>query len=394
MTFNQAGSVTRGLPGRAAKPVSDQGPLDPRLLDQRPLIQRRPCGAWALVALGIVFSLLPAAATSTHKSAGAPQRNHANAPSAPQHFSIRAVSGPSWLNHLQMPLQQTSMGKTGTWGPAAYPVQNSVRHDLQLPSDVFGKTMVLRGADFYRLDCQSCHRVDGGGSPPEVNSLINPVRATSAALVMERMAKSGAPVEPAAARLLAAQAEASLLQRINHGGEKMPPFPDLNKLEVQALVAYLKQLTGVPGAENHQMRVAEPVARVGEHVVKGTCHICHSATGPVPTPQELLDGAVPPLGNFTRSKTLIDFVTKVTEGAPIAMGSIAQQYRGRMPAFYYLHNDEAAAAYVYLSLYPPANVTSAESHPGPRRSGIRHDRGSLANKSAATVSGRTLDGQN
>ena len=283
------------------------------------------------------------------------------------------VEGQSWLSHLQIPLQQTSMGKTGTWGPAAYPQQKAQPKKLNLPPDVFSKTMILRGADFYRLDCQSCHRVDGGGSPPEVNSLIDPVRATSAELIMQRMAKVGAPMGARAARQLASQAETSLLQRINHGGEKMPPFPDLDKVEVQALIAYLKQLNGVPGAENHQLRVKEPVVRVGEHLVKGTCHICHGATGPVPTPQELLDGAVPPLASLTQSKTLLDFVTKVTEGAPIAMGGIQQQYRGRMPAFYYLRNEEAAAAYLYLSLYPPVNVITTNPPLSPSRLKSHHD---------------------
>lgn len=311
------------------------------------------CCAFLLVAYGA------AAASPARKMrpAGAPHRRQPVIQT--RHFDIGLVAGQSWLSHLQMPLQQTSMGKTGTWGPEAYPEQKLPPAKLHLPPDVFSRTMVLTGADFYRLDCQSCHRVDGGGAPPEINSLIDPVRATSAELTLRRMAKIGAPMEAKAARQLASQSESSLLQRINHGGLKMPPFPDLDKVEVQALVAYLKQLSGVPGAENRQVRVQEPVARVGEHLVKGTCHICHSATGPVPTPQELLDGAVPPLASLTQSKTLLDFVTKVTEGAPIAMGRIQQQYRGRMPAFYYLRDEEAAAAFLYLSLYPPGNAVAA-----------------------------------
>ena len=330
-----------------------------------------------MILAWIVFTLAAgiAAASSGPENAAAPsgQAHRKKAVIRARSFVIGPVEGQSWLIHLQMPLQQTSMGKTGTWGPAAYQEQKAQPRKPNLPPDVFSRTMILRGADIYRLDCQSCHRVDGGGAPPEVNSLIDPVRATSAELIMRRMAKVGAPMEAKAARLLASQAETSLLQRINHGGEKMPPFPDLDNVEVQALVAYLKQLTGIPGAENHQLRVEEPVARVGEHLVKGTCHICHSATGPVPTPQELLDGAVPPLANLTQSKTLLDFVTKVTEGAPIAMGTIRQQYRGRMPAFYYLRNEEAAAAYLYLSLYPPANIVATNPPRSPSGLKSRHN---------------------
>jgi len=43
----------------------------------------------------------------------------------------------------------------------------------------------------------------------------------------------------------------------------------------------------------------------------------------------------------------------VTTGAPITMGTPPALYRGRMPVFAYLTQDEAAAAYLYLMLYPP-----------------------------------------
>jgi hypothetical protein len=35
------------------------------------------------------------------------------------------------------------------------------------------------------------------------------------------------------------------------------------------------------------------------------------------------------------------------------MGSPPTPYRGRMPVFVYLSQDEAAEAYMYLLLYPP-----------------------------------------
>ena len=122
---------------------------------------------------------------------------------------------------------------------------------------------------------------------------------------------------------------------------------------MRALVAYLDQLVGIPNAEEKQIALEIPVAHVGEDLVKGTCHICHAATGPNPTPEEILQGAIPPLGVLLKRVGPQQFVQKVRLGRPITMGQLDQQYRGRMPVFYYLTPDEAAAAYVYLQRYPP-----------------------------------------
>ena len=40
-------------------------------------------------------------------------------------------------------------------------------------------------------------------------------------------------------------------------------------------------------------------------------------------------------------------------GAPVQMGGLAMIHRGGMPVFYYLNDEEIAAAYVYLATYPP-----------------------------------------
>jgi mono/diheme cytochrome c family protein len=109
----------------------------------------------------------------------------------------------------------------------------------------------------------------------------------------------------------------------------------------------------VPGAEKNQVPVKESSNRVGEHIVKSTCHICHSATGPNPNPEQILEGAIPPLSTFTTRVNLPDFVRKVTSGAPIIMGTPPASHRGKMPVFVYLSQDEAAAVYGYLILYPP-----------------------------------------
>jgi mono/diheme cytochrome c family protein len=176
-------------------------------------------------------------------------------------------------------------------------------------------------------------------------------------VVLERTKKTGQEMSRAGATELATQAKLLLLQRLHKGGESMPPFPQLSEAEIRSIVAYLEQLSDVPGAERNQIAVEESPARAGEHIVKSTCHICHGAVGPNPDPQQLYDGAIPPLSSLTTRTSLPEFVRKVTVGAPIVMGtaplSYRDSYRGRMPVFHYLSQDEAADAYLYLTLYPP-----------------------------------------
>jgi mono/diheme cytochrome c family protein len=174
---------------------------------------------------------------------------------------------------------------------------------------------------------------------------------------LERTKKTGQEMSRADAAVLARQAKVLLLQRLHKGGEAMPPFPQLNELEIRSIVAYLEQLSDVPGAERNQVAVKESPYRVGEQIVKSTCHICHSAAGPNPDPQQLLDGAIPPLSTLTTRTSLPEFVRKVTDGAPVIMGSspfsYRDFYRGRMPVFRYLSEDEASDAYLYLTVYLP-----------------------------------------
>jgi hypothetical protein len=75
--------------------------------------------------------------------------------------------------------------------------------------------------------------------------------------------------------------------------------------------------------------------------------------GPNPNPQQIQEGAIPPLNTLTKRTSLPEFVRKVTAGATINMGAAPMPYRGRMPVFDYLSEDEAANAYLYLTLYPP-----------------------------------------
>jgi mono/diheme cytochrome c family protein len=273
-------------------------------------------------------------------------------------FPVTAVEGESWLKHLHRSFNNTSMGKTWELGPPpAAPGEETASWRLELSPGYATQSEVLHGSDLYRLNCQGCHGSAGNGAPPEINSVINPVRATSVAVVLERTKKTGQDMSRASATELARQAKVLLLQRLHKGGEAMPPFPQLSEVEIRSIVAYLEQLSEVPGAERNQVAVNESPTRVGEHIVKSTCHICHSAVGPNPDPQQLYEGAIPPLSSLTTRTSLPEFIRKVTIGAPIGMGaaplSYRDFYRGRMPVFHYLSQDDAADAYLYLTLYPP-----------------------------------------
>jgi mono/diheme cytochrome c family protein len=267
---------------------------------------------------------------------------------------VTGVAGESWLNHLHRALDETSMGKTGRLGPPTLAVaKENVREYSSALPDSANRSVILHGSDLYRLNCQGCHGEFGGGAPPEINSVINPTRATSVAMTLERMQKNGMSMSRTDALQLANQSKAALLFRLHQGGTDMPPFPQLSEAEVRAIYAYLKQLAGVPGAENQQLSLAESPVRIGEHIVKSTCHICHSAAGPNPSAEQLMNGSIPPLSSLTTRTSLPEFERKIRNGAPIMMGTPVAAYRGRMPVFYYLTETEVADAYLYLRQYPP-----------------------------------------
>ncbi len=62
---------------------------------------------------------------------------------------------------------------------------------------------------------------------------------------------------------------------------------------------------------------------------------------------------LPSLASFPREKTIFFVMQKARQGAPVAMGPLGQVSGGRMPVFSYLTDDEVAAAYLYLIIYPP-----------------------------------------
>lgn len=209
----------------------------------------------------------------------------------------------------------------------------------------------LVGQDLYRLACQACHGPDGRGAPPGIHSLLDPVRATSPSLLEARQREQGRRLPPGMAKQLAAEAEKSLRDRLAHGGEKMPAvFPHLAGQEVVALVDYLKALAGVPEAEPSP-RVPESVVRVGEHLVKGTCHICHPAVGPGASHMMMsARGVIPSLASMPEHMSPSGVLGKVRAGG---QGGMMMSRLSRMPVFRYLTDEEVVAAYLYLSRYPP-----------------------------------------
>ncbi|MGE5233181.1 MAG: c-type cytochrome [Acidobacteriota bacterium] len=266
--------------------------------------------------------------------------------------SPTAVAGPAWRKHLGLLYSESAMGRVGRYAPdesaitpTAPPPPRARRVDSGFQ---------ISGADIFRYNCQSCHTPGGTGEPPEINSMIGPVQSTSRAMIRKRLEARGLPVDAAQINELAAQGETAIRDRLLNGGQKMPAFPHLTPAEVNALLGYLHQLVGDPDAPKELPTMREPVERVGQHIVKGTCHICHDAQGPDTIGVEPLlptsDTPIPSLQAISRHRTFDDLVRKVREGLS---GHGAETVHGKMPLLSYLSEDEIAAAECFLLAYPP-----------------------------------------
>lgn len=264
--------------------------------------------------------------------------------------TVTAVRGDSWIRHIQKRFNDTNMGRS-SWNLGPTP-EDASSFQLRLSPGYSSRPITLHGSDLYRLSCRGCHGELGQGAPPEINSIPGPVQATSSAVITERMKKAGREMSRSDVNALAKESKGLLLQRLHAGGEHMLP-PTLNEAEIRSLVPYLEKLSDVPGADKNPVAVKESSNRVGEHIVKSTCHVCHDATGENPNPEQILEGAIPPLSTLTTRVSLPGLVRKVTVGAPVVTGAPPTPRRGKMPVFTYLSQDEAAAVYEYLLLYPP-----------------------------------------
>ena len=101
--------------------------------------------------------------------------------------SVRPVAGPSWLTHLGIPINRTSLGQgAGRYGP-------SPDRPPEPRAEALGvrRTIELSGSDLYRLNCQACHGESGTGTPPEIKSLLGPVQGSSRALVQQHLHEIG-----------------------------------------------------------------------------------------------------------------------------------------------------------------------------------------------------------
>ena len=263
---------------------------------------------------------------------------------------VTPVAGPSWLNHLELKFRDSSLGRgAGRYGPTP-----TEPHTVTPGSTSFvaGQSRVITGADLYRLNCQACHRAEGTGSPPEIKSLLALVQGTSLDLVRGQLQSEKKAVDAATIRQQVTQARSGLYRRIREGGQRMPPFAHLQEADIDVLYAYLTELAHTPDSQQQSQRTVS-WGRLGEHVVKGTCHICHDAVGARPTGEALLQGAIPSLAVLVADNPAVTFISKVRNGATVAMGRPLFHYRGRMPVFYYLQDMELAAAYDFLVAYPP-----------------------------------------
>jgi mono/diheme cytochrome c family protein len=259
---------------------------------------------------------------------------------------VTPVAGPSWLTHLGVTVDHTRLGQ----GSGQYAAPDGTRGAPQKESLAVRRNPVVTGHDLYRYNCQACHREEGTGAPPEIRSVLGPVQGSSLELVRKQMQVQGASTAETKAKVQ--KAHDDLLARIRKGGQRMPARSHLQEADIKVLFAYLTQLAHTPHPEKQAQRVIT-WARLGEHVVKGTCHICHDAVGPPPTPAALAKGAVPSLASLMATKPVSEFVRKARSGASVAVGDVAVFHRSRMPVFHYLNGEDVAAAYMYLATYPP-----------------------------------------
>lgn len=268
-------------------------------------------------------------------------------PSGTPRDQVTPVAGPGWLTRLGVTLSETSIGRaSGRLGPTTRP-PTPPQTSLIVPSSV-----TLTGADLYRLNCQACHGLSGAGAPPEVKSAVDAIRGVPLDVLRKQMKAQHQPDGQVAARASPGRVKAAVLLRMHQGGQRMPSREHLSELELGLVFDYLTVL-----AADNPTAATRPEtanwAQLGQHVVKGTCHICHDAVGPRPGDKAMIEGAIPSLASLMTTQTVADFVVKARSGAPVTLPTLGFAHRGRMPVFNYLKDHEVAAAYMYLASHPP-----------------------------------------
>src|SRR5579864_1038304 len=283
---------------------------------------------------------------------------------------IASVQGPSWFKHLGLTVSQTRMGQAGAGGsvpntsakkpelmvgtsgqpgslkPIVRRLLATLRTRPEESPEILNEKFTAAGSDLYRWNCQGCHGPDGSGVAPEINSVLGPVQGTSAVLTKKRMEARGIDADDEVINQVTELAEASLRDRLQHGGKSMPSFEYLRADEVDALIGHLEKLAGVPPTKRNGLLVPESAARVGEHIERGTCHICHDATGPGAGQASMKQGTIPSLASLPREHSLSGVVHQVQYGSCDVMKMTGGDV---MPAYPYFTEEEIAA--IYFSEY-------------------------------------------
>ncbi len=324
----------------------------------------RICAAFLVATLAGAGLMVSASAQNTTTQAAQRPIPVALSPASVPESPIPSNQGPSWVKHLGLTISQTHMGQVGGTAPA--PVSShekpstggatppltlnailqrfltTFRSSPEQASTILNQEFTASGADLYRWNCQSCHGVDGQGTAPEINSVIGPVQGTSPIMTRKRMEARGLDVDDDMVQQVSDLADGSLRDRLAHGGKNMPSFEYLRSDEVEALYGYLEKLASVPPTKRSGLLVPESASRAGEHIVRGTCHVCHDATGPGAGHVAMLKGIIPSLASLPQEHSLSGVVHQVRYGScdmiKVSGGEV-------MPAYPYFTEDEIAAIY-------------------------------------------------
>jgi mono/diheme cytochrome c family protein len=332
-----------------------------------------------MVAFGAASCIFADCMDGSNRPGSEERQNTYVQPAEHARRTVTAVHGPSWIKHLGIQdISRTAMGQMGGLEPARASrrkepgldgeestvgegdgtgiermmgrIFSNYRSNQNEVARLMNETFRLAGSDLYRLNCQSCHSPNGTGKQPEINSLIGPVEGTSQTFIENWGKRIGHPIDAELAQQLAADAVSTLRERLDNGGKKMPAFRHLKGDERDALIAYLQMLAGVSKEGVRRALVTESVARVGEHLVKGTCHICHDATGAGGGHMAMMMGVIPSLASLPVEKTMQDVVRQIEYGSMPMMSMMGGQV---MPGYPYITENEGSAAYLYLVKYPP-----------------------------------------
>lgn len=221
------------------------------------------------------------------------------------------ASGPSLLSKWGREMRTSALGRLGQEGAG-----ESLEGEIREPGRWIREGFEIDGEALFRFNCRSCHGGGGQGLLPEIRPLTE------------------------------VSNEDVLRHRIDEGGAVMPAFGHFSPEEADLLIAYLDVLAGRADPARESLEI--PVDRVGEHVIKGSCQVCHDATEKSFL-RPIADQDIPPLASFIRTQSLLDFVT----GARHLVVEDGEVRQGRGPRYRFLRDDELEAAYLYLAVHPP-----------------------------------------